>query len=80
MSAKRASSSSTDSELGAFNRAAMIKMVTGSLLKQLEAYISHKNMFIPQARLNCACGIFWFCKNNCSHQMNIYIHKRENAS
>jgi hypothetical protein len=60
--------------------AAMIKMVTGSLLKQLEAYISHKNMFIPQARLNRACGIFLFCKNNHSHQMNIYIHKHENVS
>jgi hypothetical protein len=55
-------------------------MGTGSLLKQLKSYILHKNMFIPQARLNCACGIFLFCKNNCSHQMNIYIHKRENVS
>jgi hypothetical protein len=34
--------------------AVMIKMVTGSLLKQLESYILHKNMFIPQARLNRA--------------------------
>jgi hypothetical protein len=34
----------------------MIKMVMGSLLKQLEAYILHKNIFIPQARLNRACG------------------------
>jgi hypothetical protein len=58
----------------------MIKMVMGSLLKQLEADILHKNMFIPQARLNRACGIFLFCKNTHSHQMNIYIHKRENAS
>jgi hypothetical protein len=60
---------------------AMIKMVTGSLvLKQPEAHILHKNMFIPQAQLNRACGVFLFCKNNCSHQMNIYIHKHENVS
>jgi hypothetical protein len=34
----------------------MIKAATGSLLKQLEVHIFHKNMFIPQARFNRACG------------------------